>query len=175
MIGARLGANSAPANQPTRAIVLLAIALAAALCLSSCSWFGGKKSDNKQISVFSVKPGECFNPPSKVTAELSKLSETGCTDKHTHEAYAVVDYTNTSGSSVGAAYPGSDVLTTFAQGACAQRYGAYVGVDYLDSKMFFTYLLPSARSWEQNSDRKIICFVTTTGNELTSSVKGSKQ
>ena len=48
------------------------------------------------------------------------------------------------------AYPGDDVLETFAQGACAQRFAGYVGVDYLDSTLFFTYLLPSARSWEQD-------------------------
>jgi hypothetical protein len=67
------------------------------------------------------------------------------------------------------------VLTTFAQGACAQRFTDYVGVNYLDSKLYFTYLLPSARSWEQDADRNVTCFVTTTGNQLTATVKGSKQ
>lgn len=159
-----------------RVRALLLLLLASALCLSGCSWFGGNKSDSKQVSVFSVKPGQCFNPPKDVKAELSKISRTPCSHAHTHEAYAVVPFTSTSGATASASsYPGGDVLTTFAQGACAQRYGGYVGVDYLDSKLFFTYLLPSARSWEQDSDHNIICFVTTTGSKLTSSVKGSKK
>ena len=31
--------------------------------------------------------------------------------------------------------------------------------------MFFTYLIPSARGWEQNKDRSVVCFITTTGAE----------
>ncbi|MCU1658329.1 MAG: hypothetical protein JWO57_2985 [Pseudonocardiales bacterium] len=162
-------------GDPVRTLRLLAVPLAAVLLLSGCSWFGGGKSSSKLVSVFSVKPGQCFDTPKDVKAELSKLSLIPCTHAHTQEAYAVVPYSSTDGSTT-SAYPGNDVLTTFAQGACAQRYKAYVGVDYPDSKLFFTFLLPSARSWEQDSDRNVLCFVETTGTaKLTTSVKGSKQ
>ena len=144
---------------------------AAVLTLSACS---GGNSGSGDVSVFSVKPGQCFQTPKDVKAELAKLHKTPCTDAHTQEAYAVVRYVNSSGATP-STYPGSDVLTTFAQGTCAQRYSGYVGVDYLDSTLYFTYLLPSARSWEQDSDRNVICFVTTTGGTLKKSVKGSKQ
>ena len=50
---------------------------------------------------------------------------------------------------------------------CAQNFQSYVGISYLDSSLFFTYLLPSARGWEQSKDRAVICFVTTTGADLT--------
>jgi len=130
--------------------------------------------------VFDVKPGQCFVAPSDVKAQLSDLSRTSCQKPHTEESYANVTYdagtaTGASAATSSSAFPGNDILSTFAQGACAQRYAGYVGVDYLDSSLFFTYLLPSARSWEQNDDRKIICFVTTTGAKLTASVKGSKK
>ena len=46
--------------------------------------------------------------------------------------------------------------------------------DYLDSALFYTYLLPSARSWEDD-DRSIICFVTSAGEPLQGSAKGSKR
>ena len=50
-----------------------------------------------------------------------------------------------------------------------------MGVDYRDSELFFTYLLPSPRSWEQDEDRTTLCFVTTTdGAQLTQSVEGTK-
>jgi Septum formation len=152
------------------------------ISLAGCSSSGG----SHQISVFSVKPGQCFDAPGTVKVQLSKLTETPCSKPHTQEAYASVPYVASGpvaiggssaapGPSLTSSYPGDDVLTTFAQGACAQRYSGYVGVDYLDSKLFFTYLLPSARSWEQEADRNVLCFVTTTGSKLTKSVKGSKQ
>ena len=81
----------------------------------------------------------------------------------------------TKDGSPASAYPGDAALKLFADGACAQEYTGYVGKDYLDSSYFFTYLLPSARGWEQQKDRTVLCFVTTTGQQLTSSVKNSKR
>ncbi len=153
--------------------------LITAALLGGCTLFGGNSKSTTSASVFSVKAGQCFQAPSKVQAELSSLQRTACTSPHTREAYAVVPYAAAESASGGATggttgYPGSDALSSFAKGACAQRYRGYVGVDYLDSSLFFTYLFPSVRSWEQDDDRKIICFVTTTGRKLTASVKGSK-
>jgi hypothetical protein len=144
----------------SRAIVIAGV-VGAAVLLSACNPFSSKKTTASE-SVFSVK------------AELSDLSRTSCKVAHTQEAYATVGFTNADGTQA-SAYPGSSQLTTFAQGACAQRFTSYVGVDYLDSSLYFTYLLPSARSWEQNDDHNVICFVTTTGSPLTASVKGSKK
>jgi hypothetical protein len=162
--------------RPARAGIALMVA---AGLLAGCSLFGSDSGDSKSASVFSVEVGQCFQAPSKVQAELSSLTRTACTKPHTREAYAILTYAPVdpaSGSSTAgaSAYPGSDALSTFAKGACAQRFRSYVGVDYLDSSLFFTYLFPSVRSWEQDDDRKVVCFVTTTGGELTSSVKGSK-
>lgn len=151
----------------------LTASIAAICLLSGCGWFGGNSAKESE-SVFSVKPGQCFTAPEDVTAQLSQLDEVSCSDKHTQEAYALVQFSDRDGGTT-SAYPGSDELSTFAKGACAQRFGAYVGVDYLDSSLYFTYLLPSARSWEQNDDRTVICFVTTTGGTLSASVKGSKK
>lgn len=152
-----------------------------ALVLSGCGWFGSSGSKgSSSTSVFDVKPGECFVAPKKVKAELSNLDQVPCTTAHTQEAYALVEYQSASSggqspSAGSSAYPGSDVLDKFAKGACAQRFRAYVGVDYLDSSLYYTYLLPSARSWEQDNDQTVICFITTTGGTLTTSVKGSRK
>jgi hypothetical protein len=158
-----------------------ALAVLAVLLCAGCGWFGGKHSGTTSESVFSVRPGQCFQAPTKVQAELSSLQHTPCAQPHTREAYAIVAYQaasaagGSSASAAGGAYPGSDALSTFAQGACAQHFTGYVGVDYLDSSLFFTYLLPSARSWQSDDDRSVICFVTTAGGKLTGSVKGSKK
>jgi hypothetical protein len=151
-----------------------AVVAAAVLCCAATAACSGSSSHGTSQSVFSVVPGQCFQAPTKVEAELSSLKKVDCADDHTREAYALFDYTPPANATAGA-YPGSDALSSFAKGGCAQRYRAYVGVDYLDSSLFFTYLFPSARSWEQDGDRKIICFVTTTGAPLRGSVKGTKK
>jgi hypothetical protein len=152
-------------------------ALGAALLTAACSSSGGQTS----TSVFAVRPGQCFVAPKDVKAELSNLDQVPCTKPHTQEAYALVTYQQAgagagpSASAGSGAYPGGDALDKFAKGACAQRFTKYVGVDYIKSKLFYTYLLPSARSWEQDDDRTITCFITTTGGTLTTSVKGSRK
>jgi len=157
----------------TRAVSGIALVIAA-FALSSCGWLG-HSSKTVSVSVFSVQPGQCFTAPAQVKAQLSNLNRIECTSPHSQESYALVAYTNPNGTT-SSTYPGNDLLANFAQGACAQRFSSYVGVDYLDSSLFFTYLLPSARSWEQGDDRNVICFLTTTGSTtLDSSAKGSKQ
>jgi len=124
-------------------------------------------------SVFRVSPGQCFLPPGKVQVELTKIDKVPCDQAHTQEAYASVSY-DARGDSLTPDYPGETVLKHFADGACAQRFADYVGVDYQDSSLFFTYLVPSARSWQQGHDRRVVCFITTTGSLLRKSVKNSK-
>lgn len=169
-----LSMNRARAVRLPAALVALGSVTA---LLAGCGWFGHSSAKASE-SVFSVAPGQCFLSPGKVQAQLSSLDRVPCTEKHTREAYAIVGYaagSSTGASGAASAYPGSDALSNYAQGACAQRFAGYVGVDYLDSRLFFTYLMPSARSWEQQNDHQIVCFVTTTGGTLTGSVKGSKQ
>lgn len=152
-----------------RAAALLLVVVAAAVSVAGC----GGSSGGKGTSVFHVKAGECFLPPKKVQAELTSLNRVACTSGHTQEAYAIVTYTG-NGSGFTDEYPGDTVLKTYADGVCAQKFASYVGVDYQESSWFFTYLLPSARGWQQSHDRNVICFVTTTGEVLHKSVKGTK-
>lgn len=148
--------------------------LVVAFC-AGCSFFD-RGDDTEGRSVFDVKVGECFRAPKDITVELTELAQVPCTDPHEQEAYALVDYedtTTTAKPSGAASFPGVEALTAFAQGACAQEFEDYVGVDYRDSRLWFTYLLPSARGWEQDADRTTLCFVTTTGEQLTRSVAGT--
>ena len=47
--------------------------------------------------------------------------------------------------------------------------GNYTGSDYLDSKLFFSYLQPSIRSWNEGDDRNIVCVIVATGKPVTGS------
>lgn len=153
--------------------------LAVLMLVSGCGWvssvFGSKQTEvSTSVSVFKVAIGQCFNPPTGAPkAEQSDLSAVACTASHTQEAYAMPAYRAPVGGD-DSVYPGDAALASFANGSCAQSFAGYVGLSYLDSSLFFTYLLPSARSWEQGKDRTVLCFVTTTGKPLNATVKGSK-
>jgi len=143
--------------------------------LTACGWWG--HGEGSGTSVFDVKAGECFAAPTEVKAQISHVDRVSCAQPHDREVYATVSYPSASGSGGSSSkgdYPGDSAVASFAQGACAQRFGSYVGVSYLDSSLFFTYLAPSARSW-QDDDRTVLCFVTAAGRQLKGSVKGSKQ
>ena len=133
--------------------------------------FGGcssKSSHGVSLSVFHLRAGDCVVTPTAVKAELTSLDVVSCHQAHTQEVYALVS------DSGGDTYPGTAALQTFANGACLQRFASYVGVDYRDSSLFYTYLLPSVRSWAAG-DHTVDCVITTTGQKLTQSVKGSKE
>lgn len=147
------------------------------------SWFGNNDpAKPTNVSVFDVAVGNCFVAPKKVESELSDLQKVPCDVDHQQELFAKVAYAAPAGVAdstanleiPGDTYPGDAALDTFAKGACAEAFTGYVGIAYPDSGLWMTYLLPSARSWQQGKDRGILCFVTTTGGSLTSSVKGSK-
>lgn len=138
--------------------------------LGACSAIGGD-SDG---SVFGIEPGQCFLAPEAVEAQISDLDAVKCTEPHHQESYAVVPYESADADAEQGEYPGDEALARFAEGACAAAFGGYVGVDYLDSSLFFTYLAPSPRSW-QEKDRSVICFATAAGRPLEKSVRGSER
>jgi hypothetical protein len=151
------------------ALRVAAVVLAAAPVVASCS---GSSGSGHNVSTFHLKAGDCVVPPKQVKAELSDVRVVSCTQPHTQEAYAILHMSGDVAQAE-APYPGPAVLKQFADGQCAQHYTSYVGVAYPDSSLFFTYLLPSPRGW-QADDRSVVCIVTTTGNALTKSVKGSR-
>jgi len=148
-----------------------------AVCLTGCSFFSGLGGDDGpkpvEVSVFNVQIGQCFAAQQEIQAEIATLEAIPCDGPHRQEAYATVAYQPPDGVQ-GDAFPGDAALKSWADANCAEQFQTYVGISYLDSSLFFTYLVPSARGWEQENDRSVVCFITTTGAELTSSAKASK-
>ncbi|MBO3088043.1 septum formation family protein [Cellulomonas dongxiuzhuiae] len=144
------------------------LAAVVALGVTGCSWFGGDGTTSTQVLELDV--GDCVVTPEEVQAELTDVSTVPCDTTHQMEVYALVPDALDGPD----AYPGADALTAFADGACAERFADYVGVDYRDSALFFTYLLPSTRGWSEG-DTTVTCLATTTGEPLTASVAGSER
>ena len=93
-----------------RLLTIAASVACVAAVLSACG--GGGKGDS--VSVFDVKAGECFDAPSKVSAELSTITRIPCGKEHLREAYAVATYQAAAGASD--AYPGAEALSTYSKG-----------------------------------------------------------
>lgn len=147
--------------------------------LGGCSWVSGMFGTNdgpptEEISVFDIAIGQCFAAQQgEPEVEQSSLDAVPCDGPHRQEAYSIVQYVPPEGVT-GDAFPGDATLKDYADAKCAQSFQDYVGISYLDSTLFFTYLIPSARGWEQNKDRSVVCFITTTGAELTATAKESR-
>ena len=154
--------------------IRLVVATVVVAVLVGCSHAAG--SSGKGTSVFKVKVGACLVPPTSVKAEISSIKVVPCSDPHTQEVFADVKYgpIGTSTTQASDVYPGVTSLETFANAACLQQFAGYVGVDYRYSTLYYTYMLPSARSWSAN-DRTVVCVITTTGQQLTATVRGSRR
>jgi hypothetical protein len=167
------GSGSSPVMKYAQvgAIVLAVMALVALLVL--LVWgrglFGGSAHSPRNVSVFDLKPGDCLNPPAQITAQLSSVEVLPCGTPHTQETYALVD-----DRKAGSNYPGLVQLENFAKSGCLDDFAGYVGVPYQYSSLFYTYLLPSVRSWASD-DRTVVCILTTTGQKVTGTWKGSKK
>ena len=149
-----------------RGLIAAASLASVAALLAGCA--SSKPTASRSASVFHLRPGACIVPPTDIKAEVSSVKVVSCSTPHTQEVYASVQ------DNAGDNYPGATALRTFADANCLQRFKAYTGVDYRDSSLFYTYLLPSVRSWAAN-DRTVVCVVTTTGQPLTSSVRAKKK
>ena len=145
--------------------------LALTFVISSCG--GGAQRDSAGVvvksgsnSVFSVKVGDCSN--SDLSGSAEKLDLVPCDKPHALEAYSVIGSTATT-------YPGADALQIFAEQSCIDNFFGYVGVELSQSILYYTYIYPSVTSWNDKSDRSVVCFIyKATEPLLTTSVKGSK-
>lgn len=158
-------------GRSARLICALAVATAVSTGCSVLPWWD--KPDEEKVSVFDLSVGDCTITPEDVTVEVTELIRVNCTTDHQQEVFAIVPVTDPETGEVATTLPNEDVLKGFADGACAAAFEDYVGVDYRDSDLFYTYLFPGARGWESNDDRNITCFITTTGTILNQSVAGT--
>ena len=140
----------------TRSRLIAAVALTSAAALGACSGGGidrdskGRITEAGELSVYDLHAGDCLNPPDRVKDELLKVGVVPCSALHTQEVVALREIDASD-------YPGDDAVRQEAEKLCVQPFAEYIGVDYVDSSLFLTYLLPSLRSWE-DGDKDVTCI-----------------
>jgi hypothetical protein len=159
--------------------------------LSACGGGSSQSTGAKSVSVFDLRPQDCLNPPkANPNLAVSSVKVLPCTEPHVDEVYCVLPYHATPPSSIQQCpgrpprfagsltedYPGEQALTNYANSLCLNQFQSYVGSAYTGSSLYYTYLYPSPRSWDDSlkRDREIVCILHTIGAPLTRSAKGSK-
>jgi hypothetical protein len=153
-----------------RRLRLLPLLLAAPALLVACSDDKADREDGAiakagKISVFDVAVGDCLNPGDELDAEITDIEAVPCADPHTHEVFAMPEYEEDD------LYPGEEALRNFADASCMDSFSTYTGSEYLESNLYFSYLQPSIRSWNEGDDRRVVCVIVATGDPLTGSAR----
>lgn len=133
----------------------------------------GRVTEAGPESVFDLLEGDCLSPPDDVRAGLEEVDLVPCAEPHTQEVFRVLEYEPPVEGDDD--FPGDTELDDYAQAECLDPFTDYVGIDYIDSSLFITYLLPTVRSWQEEDDREIVCIAQTTGEQLEGSIEGSQR
>lgn len=108
--------------------------------------------------------GQCLNGLLDASTQVESLPVVGCDKEHEGEVYAVKKSTLDSYNLLS--------VRDEADEYCYTEFESYVGVDYMESTLFFTHLTPSSQSWS-SGDRDIVCIVMPAEDTTTGSLKGS--
>lgn len=120
------------------------------------------------VDVFDLTVGDCMVEDLGMgdSVEGDQLT-VDCADPHQAEAYAAKDVE-------GSTFPGEAEVSDAADEFCAEAFGSFVGMDYNDSELEISMLMPTARSW-RGGDREILCLVVDPAGDTTGTLRGANR
>lgn len=128
------------------------VSLAGVMLLAACT-----------TSVFDLEVGDCLADPG--TNQIESVDIVDCAEEHAFEVYANLVVPDDVG------WAGAAEL---ALDGCYAAFPEYVGTDFESSIYDFTWLEPTAESWEQNGDRTVNCLLFDFGGATSiGSARGS--
>ncbi|GMA27171.1 DUF4190 domain-containing protein [Arenivirga flava] len=117
-----------------------------------------------EVDVFSVAVGDCINDFG--TGEVNSVEALDCALPHDYEVYSEITIP-------GNEFPGQDAVTAAADDQCVAAFDAFVGLGYQESLLDFSYLAPTADSWQLNDDRLITCLIYDPAGQTSGSLAGA--
>lgn len=152
----------------TRAPLMATLIVLLCAAVAGCESGGG--SGGSDVSVFRIRPGDCFNDPPP-ERQLEQVDVVPCDQPHDNEVFATVDHPAPEGD----AFPGREAVVAYAEQACPAPFAEYVGATYDQSRFTLFPIVPSADTWAAG-DRQVICALYDhQAGKLTGSVRGSAQ
>lgn len=116
-------------------------------------------------SALDLEIGECVTAGTTVGL-VTQVPTVDCAEPHRGEVFALPLLPD-------GAFPGDEEIAAQARRLCDQAFEPYVGLDYQDSRIFYSTLAPGARTWA-DGDREIVCIlVDEFGADLRGSLRGA--
>jgi hypothetical protein len=119
-----------------------------------------------ELGVFSFKIGDCVKDVKEGTS-LDQATGVPCSDAHQMEVYAETFIEDSS----------ETLPPTFDKNGgeyCHSEFSKFVGVSYENSKLDFTYLIPSDDSWKEG-DREITCLIYDPAGDVEGSLENAQR
>jgi hypothetical protein len=137
------------------------VLVAGLLCvgvLAACS-NDGDNSETPVLSIGTTEGTTCLNIPGDLPAEVEKLPTIDCAEPHTHQVFWSGPYVDKAEPTKSDVYPGVETLDAFAQAECLTQFQIFVGISAFDSTLFYSWLVPTLKSWQDHDDRAILCVL----------------
>jgi len=145
----------------------LALLVATALLGASCS--SDSETESEAVGIFDIQIGDCFNHSSNEAddedVEVSEVSRTDCDASHDSEVFSKFDLADET------EFPGTDRVVNDAYAGCVDRFGDYVGTDFVESDYYVGQFYPSESTWTQIGDREVICYLIYSAGQLEGSAR----
>jgi hypothetical protein len=148
-------------GKATAGLVLGIVGLVLGALIIVAAAFGSNHTDLADVEV-----GMCINVPDGNT--VSHVTKKSCTSPHDAEVFSTPKIDRPAG----APWPGLAEFQSLATEACQADLQAYVGADQVDS-LTENFIYPGEKSWEQNNDRRLICFVQDPSGQVSKSLRAT--
>lgn len=135
-------------------------------------FFSPRRDDSGQIAntgdmqVVDLRVGDCFDLKDPDAVEVAEVEAKPCTEPHEYELFHAANMPD-------ADFPSDAAVDAFVEAECVTAFTLYVGMDYQQSALYFSWFAPSTETWG-DGDRAVQCAAYDPENtELTSSVRNA--
>ena len=162
-----------------RALALTGSAVALSIALTGCSALNsilgggdaqrddeGNVTEESEIDIFSLKVGDCLTEEALTGGETQTAPVVPCDEPHPYEVYHEFELED-------GEYPGTDAIYDVAVEGCEAVFNTFVGIDWSESTLDYTWFEPTQQSWEQANDRLIQCIIGDSAGDVTGTLEGA--
>lgn len=154
------------ATLPSGRPVFLRAGMAGAIVvLGLLSWTIATVATDATTEVDRLLVGDCLDDPGFGLVETVETVD--CSKPHDLEVFAVAGITGFF------QYPGNDQIGLFVDEACFNAFSDYIGADYAASPFGYSFIAPSAESWNLSADRRYSCLLGAFGEQTSGSARDS--
>ncbi|GGC79754.1 hypothetical protein GCM10011512_02980 [Tersicoccus solisilvae] len=147
------------------------LALAVALTLTACAPAGsgvprdalGRVTESARTSAWALAVGDC-TAALDATGTLETVDVVPCEAPHAFEVFSSRTMTEPT-------FPGLDQTDDLAARECRSAFTAFVGVPPDRSRYTVLFLHPTQRSWDEQTDRELLCLAGRSSGGVTGSLK----